>query len=520
LVVTILTTFGVGLPAHAANREAAGGSAAAERMSADFNKDGFDDLAVGVPGEDLGAATDAGAVHVIYGSPAGLASAGDQVWSQASAGVPDEPEVGDRFGSTLSTGDFDDDGFADLAVGVMPENDRRGAVHVLRGSPSGLTAAGNQIWSLNTAGLLGNGAQAGDEFGRSMSAGYFNDDRYADLAIGAPRDSLSPGVGSRGTVRVLYGSGAGLRAAGNQMLSGQSTGVEDADGYGYALAAANFTGDGPDDLAVGIIYHRTGLGGVAIVRGSATGLRTTGGQVWSQASPGIPGTPEENDHFGAVLAAGDFTGDGRADLAIGVPEEHYAGAEAAGVVHVLYGDPTGLTSLGNQMWGGDHLGVDATLLAHLRVGSTLGAGDFDGDGLAELVIGVAAQHVDGFSGAGAVHVLHGRPAGLSLGDKRTWSEGSPGIHGNPEHGDSLGTAVAAVDVNGDGYDDLAAGMPGEDIGGQPGTEVVAAGAALVIWGSTAGLSAIGNRTYWQDANGYEDESSPGDGFGNSLTGTR
>jgi hypothetical protein len=83
----------------------------------DFNNDGFGDLAVGVPGEDLGSATDAGAVSVLYGSAGGLASNG-QVLTQDTAGVPGVSEDGDRFGTALVAGEFNGDAFGDLAVGA------------------------------------------------------------------------------------------------------------------------------------------------------------------------------------------------------------------------------------------------------------------------------------------------------------------------------------------------------------------------------------------------------------------
>src|SRR5262245_8897597 len=82
----------------------------------DFDNDNFDDLAIGVPAEDLGAKANAGAVHVFYGSVGGIASADSQVWTLDKAGMPVPAEAGDGFGSALASGDFDDDGFIDLAI--------------------------------------------------------------------------------------------------------------------------------------------------------------------------------------------------------------------------------------------------------------------------------------------------------------------------------------------------------------------------------------------------------------------
>src|SRR5262245_5735108 len=90
--------------------------------SGDFNLDGFVDLAVGVPNEDIGSVADAGAVNVIYGGFSGLSSANNQFLSQDSTGVDDDPETFDLFGYALAAGDFNGDGFDDLAVGVIGED--------------------------------------------------------------------------------------------------------------------------------------------------------------------------------------------------------------------------------------------------------------------------------------------------------------------------------------------------------------------------------------------------------------
>jgi hypothetical protein len=121
-------------------------------VSDDFNNDGYDDLAVGAPTETLGAIAKAGAVNLIYGSPNGLSAnfIPDQLWHQNSPGVEDAadvyqtfPSTGEQFGTSLAAGDFNKDGFADLAIGVPNEEiggEDTGAVNVIYGSPSGLSA--------------------------------------------------------------------------------------------------------------------------------------------------------------------------------------------------------------------------------------------------------------------------------------------------------------------------------------------------------------------------------------------
>ena len=117
----------------------------------DVNKDGFSDVAVGAPGENVGAVSDAGLVHLFLGSSSGLRAGGSQVWTQNSTAVPDTAETLDKFGASLTFGDFDNTTGDDLAIGSPGERvgtaNNAGAVHVLSGRAGGLTRPGAQIWT-------------------------------------------------------------------------------------------------------------------------------------------------------------------------------------------------------------------------------------------------------------------------------------------------------------------------------------------------------------------------------------
>jgi FG-GAP repeat len=132
-------------------------------VRADCNGDGFDDLAIGAPGDDINGKNQAGSVNLLYGTAKGLSEARDQLWHQDVLGIEDAAEEGDNFGSALAAGDFNGGGYADLAVGVLQEAvgpAGGGTVNVLYGSASELSAAGTQLWHQEQLGVKGTAKEA------------------------------------------------------------------------------------------------------------------------------------------------------------------------------------------------------------------------------------------------------------------------------------------------------------------------------------------------------------------------
>lgn len=316
----------------------------------DFNNDGFDDLAIGSPDEDLGGTrySNAGIVEIAYGSGDGFVD--QQRFHQYSPGVANKSEKNDRFGSALAAGDFNNDGFDDLAIGVPGEGYSRGrskagTVHVLYGSEAGLSGTGSGSFHQNTPGIPST-VEANDLFGFSLSAGDVNGDGFDDLAVGSPGEKMGRSTNA-GIAHILYGSAAGVKGSRSsvfyQGMPGWSGKTETNDRFGEVVALGDLNEDGTADLVVGVPGEgfskgRTQAGMVQIKynpkgwTGAAESVQTI-----HQNTPGVKNTVEANDRFGAQLLLVDAIGDGALDLLIGVPGESVAGKDDAGAVAILPG---------------------------------------------------------------------------------------------------------------------------------------------------------------------------------------
>ena len=490
--------------------------AAALQHAGDFNGDGAHDLAIAVLNE-TGAGIRGGLVHTLYGRPGvGLGAFGNQRWSQATPGVAENPEDKDLFGWAQASADFNADGFADLALSAAEEDLNgladAGVVHVLYGGASGLQAAGSQLWRQGSNGLPSE-PNTFELFGHALAAGDFDGDGYADLAIGVPRQDFSVFLRGIGVVHVLFGGPAGLSAARTQLVleTNAPNLVDQGDQFGFALATGDFNGDGRADLAVGNVYDQTAggtrAGSVEVFYGAAGGLATPP-QQWDQDTPGIPEQGEVGDKFGAVLASGDFNGDGRDELAIGVSDEWLGSIAGGGQVHVLFGSPGGLSAAGNQVWHLDAAGIPGQADHADHLGNALAAADFDADGADDLAVGVSGSN-EFIDDGGAVLLLYGRPgAGLTAAGSRLIGQGQNGIEGTAEIDDLFGEHLRAGDFDGDGYADLAIGAPHEDL-----RMVFDAGAVHVVYGGGSGLSAARNQVWHQDQPGIPGRPEREDWFG-------
>ena len=480
--------------------------------ASDFDGDGRADIVLAVPGEDVGDAQDAGVVTVVYGSRSGLDRGTSQTIQQGASGVTGTAEAGDHFGRAWATGDFNGDGYADLVVGAPNEAvgdiDAAGSITVVYGGPSGLTGTGSAAF--NQGGSVAGQAETGDRFGAAIATGDFDGDGYDDVAAGAPGEDVGSVVDA-GDITILYGGGSGLQAARSRAFS-QAGGVagiaQRDDRFGAAVTSGDFDNDGRDDLAVGApgqdLRGRADAGAVTVLYGSGAGIAPSRSQQFSQFGK-IKGKPQANDQFGSAVAAGDFNGDGRDDLAVGVPGEDLPRGADAGQVNILYAGPSGLRKLGNARFSQAGK-VNGVVQAGDRFGAALAVGDFDGNGRDDLAIGVPGEDVGNDTDAGSVNVLYGKAGGLRVAGDFDFGQGGS-MRGSAEDHDLLGSSVTALDLDGDGYDDVVAGVPGEDQSG-----VVDAGVAAVVYGGNGGLSPAGNESVSQ-AGAVAGVAEAGDGLG-------
>ena len=500
----------------------------------DFNNDNYDDLAIGIPYENIDGKENAGAVNVLYGSPNGITEESDQYWRQGKNGLKGESHTDDMFGVALAIGDFNGDSCDDLAAGSPgddacdPDNNiikDVGSVSVLYGSESGLTEKGDQQWAQMYITSNPYSSELNDRFGSALAAGDFNGDGYDDLAIGVPGEDS--GANDCGEVDILYGSSMGITSSGNQVWSQDLLeGAEEyQDWFGLTLTVGDFNADGFEDLAIGVPNENIGgiedAGAVNVIYGSVTGLTSMGNQVWYQDSdPLISDTCETEDFFGAALAAGDFNGDGYDDLAIGVPGESIW-AENARALNIFYGSSAGLSAEQFEIIEPEYFQVDS-FYRYDDFGASLATGDFDHDGYEDLAVGVPkADIIIGQSvseDAGGLLVRYGCSQGLY---ESTRSDNWVGddfsypythIHG----GNWFAAALTMGDFNGDGYCDLAIGSPKADPILHKDNEE---GAVTVMTGSVTGLLPQNFSVWYQDKEGVDGDGEDYDYFGSSLPGS-
>ncbi|MYW68460.1 hypothetical protein GTY65_30945 [Streptomyces sp. SID8379] len=364
------------------------------------------------------------------------------------------------------------DATSDIVAGI-PKGSSGGQVALVPGSASGPTTTGKKLISQSSGDIPGAG-ESGDEFGASTATGDINGDGYADIAIGQPGEDDTTGHTNRGAYTIVYGpdftTGTGVNLDGSYDLTNAR--------FGSAVAVGDFNADGKAD----VFAASTGVGGTWSARY---------GDGWD--SDGMLTTSEDNLSY-ADAASGDFNQDGYADVALN------------------YRDGAGL---GKVVWykgGAGGLRKVATL--SVKGGRSIAAGDINGNGVDDIVIGQPYTSESAAHSGGQVTAVYG-VAGTGLGTSvTTVHQSTSGVPGASEAGDAMGASVAVGDYNNDGYADVLTGAPNEDITRTSNRSN--AGTSLLLKGSSGGLTGTGAIAISQDEPGVPGSTETDDNFGSSV----
>ncbi|MBD2535525.1 FG-GAP repeat protein [Nostoc flagelliforme FACHB-838] len=462
----------------------------------DINGDGFDDLSIGKydPNPFFPFLLDYLSIkpsqsYVVFGSKGGFSAQLNVSTLNGTNGfVINAINPGDFLGSSVSSaGDINGDGLDDLILGAFRANGESGQSYVVFGSKSGFDAQLN-VSNLNgTNGFAINGTNnnLSDQLGGSVSsAGDINSDGIDDLIIGAIR---APNGNRSGQSYVVFGSKSSFDASFDiPTLNGTNgfaiNGIDSGDFSGGSVSSAgDVNGDGLDDLILGAFRASSNdnrsSGQSYVVFGSKSGFDASFDLSTLNGTSGfaINGINVDDNSGFSVSNAGDVNGDGLDDLIIGTRD--------ASESYVVFGSKGGFdASFDLSTLNGTNGFTINGIGAYDRSGSSVSnAGDVNGDGLDDLIIGAR--------NASESYVVFGSKGGFDASFDLSTLNGTNGfaINGNDRSGFSVSNAG---DVNGDGFDDLIIGAPSAAANGisESGQSYVVFGGKNIGSGSTINLT--------------------------------
>ncbi len=456
----------------------------------DINGDGINDLIIGAPGADPNGQYNlygAGESYVVFGSNNGFGASFNLSSLNGSNGfVINAIDVGDFLGiSVSSAGDINGDGFDDLIIGAegADPNGRysAGESYVVFGSNNGFGASFN-LSSLNGSnGFAIIGIDSFDESGNSVSsAGDINGDGFDDLIIGA--EGADPnGRYSAGESYVVFGSNSDFGASFNlSSLNGSNgfaiNGIDSGNSSGGSVSSAgDINGDGFDDLIIGAKgadpNGQRNAGESYVVFGSNSGFEASLNLLSLNGSNGftINGIDVYDYSGNSVSSAGDINGDGIDDLIIGASNADRNGQYSGGESYVVFGRNSGFGSDLNlsSLNGSNGFVINGIDSGDYSGSSVSSAGDINGDGFDDLIIGAFRADPNSQSDAGESYVVFGSNSGFGASFNLSSLNGSNGfvINGIDLDDNSGRSVSSAGDINNDGFDDLIIGASGVDNAG-------------------------------------------------------
>ncbi len=481
------------------NGEAGGDESGYSVSSAgDVNGDGLADVMVGAYLADPAGVTNAGKSYVVFGKSNNTAVNLSDISAGTGGGfVINGVAISDISGRSVSAaGDVNGDGLADLIVGAQQSDPGAkadaGTSYVVFGK-AGATAVDLATLAADGAGFAITGQTAGELSGFSVKgAGDVNGDGLADLVIGAPGASTSPGktyvVFGKTTVTAvdLTTIAAGGAGAGGFVINGAVA----SDQSGYSVSAAgDVNGDGLADLVIGAPGSASNPGHSYVVFGKATTSNINLSDIAAQTGGGfvINGAAANDQSGWSVSSAGDMNGDGLTDLIIGAAHAAPGGLNTAGASYVVYGK-TSSTAIDlstvaqgqggfviNGEAGGNNAGV-----------SVSAAGDVNGDGLADLIVGANTADPPGLNNAGRSYVIFGSNNVSTSQTAVDWL----GTNGNDSH-----TSTGSQTLVGGAGNDTLTSSGADVLYGGAGNDVFVLDASTVsalqsVWGAGGNTSQL------------------------------
>jgi len=465
-------------------------SGAAVSSAGDLNGDGINDILIGAKRGDPNG-NNSGQSYVIFGNK--NLGDNDSLRLDSLDGTNgfaiNGERVGDQAGFGVSrAGDLNNDGYGDLIIGARDADSNgnidAGAAYVVFG---GETVGSNGSLELSeldgSDGFTVQGKNVGDRLGLAVSsAGDINGDGIDDVVIGS-QDIYAPNNNYLGEVYVIFGS-ENLGNNGNFNLDNldgeqgfvlKKTNATDSLSI-FATDAGDVNGDGIGDLVVGTENSNPTIPGKSYVVFGSNDIGNTGlinfGDLDGSNGFEINGA-RNNDRAGSsVSSAGDLNGDGIDDLVMGARYGRANGNNFSGQTYVIFGGQN-LGSSGtfnlNQVNGNNGFVINGSDSGDLAGASVSKAGDFDGDGFDDLIIGAPAADPDEQNNAGRTYIVYG---GANVGsdgnlDLASLNRNTGLVINAIAKGDSLGLVVADLgDVNDDGIADVIIGSPGGEANNQ------------------------------------------------------